>query len=99
MPLPTRVIDVGDDSREPRLHISSEGEIGEYVSLSHCWGRSQHSCKLSYQTLEQWQRSIPLSILPRNFYEAIFITRKLGQRFLWIDSLCIVQPTPGDDRD
>jgi hypothetical protein len=38
--LPTRVIDVGDTTQEPRLHISKENEIGEYITLSYCWGES-----------------------------------------------------------
>jgi hypothetical protein len=29
--------------------------------------------------------------LPKTFKEAVFVTRQLGIRYLWIDSLCIVQ--------
>src|SRR5207248_2982479 len=38
---------------------------------------------------------IPLSDLPPTFRDAIAVTRTLRVRYLWIDSLCIIQ----DDRD
>lgn len=34
--------------------------------------------------------------LPQTFQDAIEVTRKLGQRYLWIDSLCIIQGENGD---
>jgi hypothetical protein len=34
---------------------------------------------------------IMISTLPKTYQDAIMITRKLGYRFLWIDSLCIIQ--------
>jgi hypothetical protein len=37
-----------------------------------------------------------LSSLPQTFRDAILITRKLGYRYLWIDSLCIIQDSVSD---
>jgi hypothetical protein len=37
-----------------------------------------------------------LEELPRNFIDAIKVTRLLGFRYLWIDSLCIIQDSPGN---
>jgi hypothetical protein len=34
--------------------------------------------------------------MPRNFRDAINITRMMGFRYLWIDSLCIIQDSPED---
>jgi len=34
--------------------------------------------------------------LPQTFQDAIKVTRELGQRHLWIDSLCIIQGQGGD---
>lgn len=39
---------------------------------------------------------IPVSSLPRTFRDAVTATRALGLRYLWIDSLCIVQDDPED---
>ena len=37
-----------------------------------------------------------IDALPRTFRHAIRVTREIGQRYLWIDSLCIVQDDPND---
>jgi hypothetical protein len=39
---------------------------------------------------------IPVHQLPATFYEAVLITSALKIRYLWIDSLCIVQDDPYD---
>jgi len=46
-------------------------------------------------TLEEFQKSIPFSRLSKTFQEAVNITRYLNLRYLWVDSLGIVQ----DDQD
>jgi hypothetical protein len=42
------------------------------------------------------KQGIPLDTLPKTFQEAIAITRHLNQKFLWIDSLCIIQDSARD---
>ncbi|PMD22407.1 hypothetical protein NA56DRAFT_570691, partial [Hyaloscypha hepaticicola] len=37
--------------------------------------------------------------MPHTFRDAITVARKLGIRFLWIDALCIVQPSYGDNTE
>ena len=95
--LPTRVIDVGSDTNEPRIHVP-KSEKGQYVALSHCWGPSQtNGVRLMTlkSSLEQNQAGIPFESFPKTFQDAILFTRLLGLKYLWIDNLCIVQ----DDRD
>ncbi|KAL1612817.1 hypothetical protein SLS60_001046 [Paraconiothyrium brasiliense] len=41
-------------------------------------------------------KNIPWDTLPRAFQEAVVLTKALGVRFLWIDSLCVVQDDPAD---
>ena len=90
MPLPTRVLDVGLlDSHLVNLYISN-GEYGQWLTLSHCWGES-HPATTTTSNLDSHCNRISISTLPRTFQDAIIITRKLGYRYLWIDSLCIVQ--------
>lgn len=36
---------------------------------------------------------ISLNLLPRNFQDAVYLTRALGIDYLWIDCLCIIQAT------
>jgi len=93
-PLPTRVIHVGSDLEEPFLYISKQ-ENAEYIALSHCWG-GVVPLTTTLATLEQRQREIRFSELPRTFRDAITITRKLGVQYIWIDSLCIIQDSAED---
>lgn len=39
---------------------------------------------------------IPMKILPMTFQDAVAITRKLGLRYIWIESLCIIQNSKSD---
>jgi hypothetical protein len=92
--LPTRLIDVGDDSeREPFLRISN-GEKGCYAAFSHCWGAAPFLATKT-DNLNQHQ-NIPYSTLPVNFKDAITACRAIGIQYLWIDSLCIVQDDISD---
>lgn len=60
-----------------------------YSALSHCWG-GKVDVRLT-KTNQDEMRNIQIQSLPKNFQDAIAATRKLGMRYLWIDSLCIVQ--------
>ena len=94
--MPTRVIDVGpaDGSLQPRLHPTG-AEVGQWTTLSHCWGKTV-TIKLTSDTFEERLRGIPMAEMPRNFRDAIVVTRMLEIRYLWIDSLCIIQDSSED---
>lgn len=97
-PLPTRIIDVGKDGSEPRLVSSVSNQRGRYVALSHCWGGMQPvQTKRQDGSLDRYtKQGIPMASLPKTFYDAVIITRKLGIHYLWIDSLCIIQDDEED---
>jgi hypothetical protein len=42
------------------------------------------------------QKSISLDDMPPTFRDAVIVTRRLGHRYLWIDSLCILQDSRQD---
>lgn len=90
--LPTRVIDVG--SRVPKLKISG-GSLGNWVALSHCWG-GNIATSTTTKNLTARLSKLVTRHLPKNFQDAISVTRWLGYRYLWIDSLCILQDSTAD---
>ena len=95
---PTRILDLGDPAEplSPRLLRGDQVPEGvEYVTLSHCWGTSQ-PLKLQSSNIHQLSTSIPTSSLPKTFLDATVIARNLSQRYLWIDSLCIIQDSQSD---
>ena len=86
--LPTRVLDVSDPNLI-RLHVTTPGEKGKYVTLSHRWSDTNFStypCNLAAR-----QTGIDFENLPKRFQDAVTVTRELGIQFLWIDSICIIQ--------
>ncbi|KAF2272450.1 HET-domain-containing protein [Westerdykella ornata] len=96
VPLPTRLIDVGSGLRL----VETKGMRGRYVCLSHCWGdhtsTSAHQAfKTTRKNLDANLEKIEFTSLPKTYREAITFTRKLELRYIWIDSLCIIQ----DDED
>ncbi|KIX10701.1 uncharacterized protein Z518_01785 [Rhinocladiella mackenziei CBS 650.93] len=99
-PLPTRVLDVGsgDNPGMLRLYCPAFRETGRYLALSHRWGdpaEHRRFCTIRANH-HDFERSIGFDQLPKTFQDAVIVTRGLGVRFLWIDSLCIVQDDPED---
>ncbi|KAL2146811.1 hypothetical protein VTI28DRAFT_2292 [Corynascus sepedonium] len=89
-PLPSRVLDVfAQGGNCVRLYVSC-GEKVSYAALSHCWGQRPFLRTMS-GSIENHRNAIDWHRLPRTFQEAVEFTRKLGIRYLWIDSLCIIQ--------
>jgi hypothetical protein len=62
----------------------------QYATLSHCWGKT-HVVQTTKENLSERMQGIEWDDLPRTFQDAITIIRSLDIRFIWIDSLCIVQ--------
>ncbi|KAH8684290.1 heterokaryon incompatibility protein-domain-containing protein, partial [Tricladium varicosporioides] len=92
--LPSRVLDVGLTGDMIRL-IDSRGLSGKYISLSHCWGSSE-TLTLTEESYESYLSGISISHLPKTFSDAIIIARHLETRYVWIDSLCIMQENQDD---
>ncbi|KAL8961176.1 MAG: hypothetical protein Q9183_005348 [Haloplaca sp. 2 TL-2023] len=95
---PTRLINVGS-LRQPtscRLFLPNHSSSGyEYLTLSHKWGGAS-ILKLTKSNLESMLQGIKFNDLPLAFQHAIIVTQNLGYRYLWIDSLCIIQDDPHD---
>jgi hypothetical protein len=94
---PTRLLDVGNrESKFIRLSETvEEAPILPYVTLSHCWGGIEIK-RLLRDDRADMLNNIRIDELPKTFQDAIAITRRLGVRYLWIDSLCIVQDSTED---
>ncbi|KAH8586990.1 heterokaryon incompatibility protein-domain-containing protein [Bisporella sp. PMI_857] len=91
--LPLRLLDVGgreDDRISVKLSAQLDGHIAiDYLALSHCWGEAVNVtlCKSNIDEMVSFE----INSLTKNFQDAVAITRGLKVRYLWIDSLCIVQ--------
>lgn len=87
--VPTRLLEV-TRSKEI-IRVVELGEHREhYLALSHCWGLS-HRITTTKENIVKHREGIPISQLPATFKQAISIAWGLDIRYLWIDSLCIIQ--------
>ncbi|KAF2848670.1 HET-domain-containing protein [Plenodomus tracheiphilus IPT5] len=95
--LPTRLLDVSDGAIRliETVHEIAESADKNFVALSHCWGLVPiiRTVKANY---DEHRQGIAPEQLSKTFREAIHTTRKLGYRYIWIDSLCIKQDDPTD---
>lgn len=94
--LTARVLDLrpskSTSSNSPHL---TEEFCGPYVALSHCWGNTR--CIITEKNnIESHKKGIPLQHLPKTLQDAIVFTKGIGLRYLWIDSLCIIQDDMND---
>jgi hypothetical protein len=93
--MPTRLLDVGHDGDNTVFLWETDSRPGvEWIALSHRWG--EHNFSTTVDTREKHINGLKLGDLPATFKDAVTVTRALGKRFLWIDSLCIIQGPDGD---
>lgn len=89
--LPTRVLEIREQ-RNIKLHVSGETNArGVYACLSHCWGGIVPLRTMSNNIQTFQEDGIAWDVLPKTFQNALEITFQLGLKYLWIDSLCIIQ--------
>jgi hypothetical protein len=86
--LSSRVVDVH------RRRIIKAPRECQYIALSYVWGQKNFA-RLNSQMLHSVAEDgfLDNATLPRTIQDAIELCRRLGERYLWIDSLCIVQDT------
>lgn len=83
-----------DDALRWHLVLSHQaGPVG-YTTLSHCWG-SHQPLSLTRANFSSFSSESAVERLPKTYQDALVVTLSLGYRYIWIDSLCIIQ----DDRD
>ncbi|EUC30700.1 hypothetical protein COCCADRAFT_103186 [Bipolaris zeicola 26-R-13] len=95
LPLPSRVVLI-QGPQDIRLH-ESNGETEPYTCLSHCWGK-RHIIRTTTSNLSLHKQQIRWAQLPLTFRHAVSFAYRLGLKYLWIDSLCIIQDDIDDWR-
>ncbi|KAF7949986.1 hypothetical protein EAE96_007290 [Botrytis aclada] len=97
--LPSRLLDVSGNKHLIHLvetrHLPSSANRLSYATLSHCWG-SNRIIQTTSSTINSFYGGIREADLPATFQDAVSVARALGLRFIWIDSLCIVQDSLDD---
>jgi hypothetical protein len=99
--MPKRVLDLGVVSKENReVHlrapirlVESINIIGDrtYACLSHRWDSSGRTIITEQGTYEKHRNGLRFEDLDLAYQDTVHIMRQLAVRYLWIDSLCIIQ--------
>ncbi|EFX01605.1 het domain containing protein [Grosmannia clavigera kw1407] len=91
--LPRRVLRITDDDETGIMLklVDGAGLKEPYACLSYRWVTKTQSLQLGKDTEKQFREGITKEQLPRLFTDVRNVVRRLGLRYLWIDSLCIRQ--------
>ncbi|KAI8277531.1 hypothetical protein K4K59_009471 [Colletotrichum sp. SAR11_240] len=99
--LPTRLIAVGDGKDHPARLVESKDLLSlkpkpEYLALSYCWGRSNEPAKTTRANLQARKQRLEEHDFPKTIRDAINLTRRMRIGYLWVDAICIIQPSSQD---
>lgn len=103
---PTRLLDLGESARAmPRLILTKELQVGssaqrfEYAALSYCWGPPSHALtnlKTRKTSVDSFLKAVDFDCMPPAIQDAVSVCRTLSIRYLWVDTLCIIQDDQHD---
>lgn len=80
-----------------RLHLVQVTQPERYVALSYVWGRLPNVLETTKDNFLQLQQGGALdsqtwaSRLPLTVRDAMYFTKLMGEHYLWVDRLCIIQ--------
>lgn len=95
---PTRLLDIGlEDEPSWKLRITSVDLYTPplYMTLSYTWGSSSF-LKLTTSNIDVCRRGSLIRDLPQTFQDMVTVARRFSIRYIWIDSLCILQDSKED---
>jgi hypothetical protein len=85
-----RLIDVGK-----RCIVNGSG-TENWVALSYVWGGANTVLTTTENIIQHETRGSLEGILPPTIEDALRVTQALGERYLWVDCLCILQDCEED---
>ena len=95
---PKRLLEIRKDNIR-LIETDEEMPASSYATLTHCWGKDPTFHTLTAGNLSEMKAKIPPCMLAQTFQDAISVCAYLGIRYLWIDSLCIIQRGEGSAED
>ena len=98
---PTRLLDTSNSDDMSTITLVESSNLrslrshSRYLALSPCWGGIAPVI-LTSNNIDSLKAGIKLAELPKTFQHAIALARFVHVRYLWIDSLCIIQDSDTD---
>ena len=98
--MPKRLIGVGECPSFSDVCLDEDvSDVAPYLAVTHIWRLSVPNPSVSNLTkdnISHRSQNIPRDILSPTIQDAVKITRFIGVRHIWIDSLCILQDSSAD---
>ena len=98
---PRRLIELISDTEAKLIDASNLPKL-DYVALSYCWGDGGLRGNTTWENLQERQHPFSIWELPETIRDSLILVQRLGLRYVWVDQVCIVQPTEtanGEDWD
>ncbi|QYT03695.1 HET protein [Trichoderma simmonsii] len=103
--MPDRVLDIAaEDTASGVKLVQTNGKKAGYACLSHRWGKE--TSQATKQNVESLCNEVPWDYLSPTYQDSITFLRKFSKwhqdqygeeiRYIWIDSLCIIQDSKSD---
>lgn len=83
------------DVRKPKIVLTGGNQYGSYLTLSYVWGGPQ-SLTTTTNIEEYVTQGLDISGFSQTIQDAVLVTHNIGQRYVWIDALCIIQDSVED---
>lgn len=95
------MIDVGAFDDELQICVLVEDGLTStrYLKLSYCWGSGNENARTTNANFTDRRTKIDSDELLKTIQDAIQVTRGLGERFLLVDAICIIQPNDATDKE
>ncbi|KAK4901762.1 hypothetical protein LTR27_001534 [Elasticomyces elasticus] len=95
--MPRRMVEATSDGQRSSFRVKDTypDHVEPYAALSYCWGGDQ-TFKTTKAKLEHYRNGQAASVLTRTISDALITTMRLGLRYIWVDSLCVIQD---DEKD
>jgi hypothetical protein len=99
--MPTRLLDIsgsrtGQKPFTVQLILTKDtSKPVEYAALSYCWGKMT-GAQLTSANMNDLMDGVSLNSLSRTAQDAVMMANYLGMKWLWVDSLCIMQNSKED---
>lgn len=107
--LPSRLLDLGPQTSLDSIRLIDSSQIlrrdgsdnPRYAALSYCWGASLEidgveQVRAKIGSMESMRRHVPRQGISQVILDAIKVCKALSIRYLWVDSLCIIQDERSD---
>ncbi|KAF3037934.1 hypothetical protein E8E12_004107 [Didymella heteroderae] len=101
--LPTRLVDTRPQGLNDSIvrvidsaSIAQGSEVVQYATLSYVWSKTDIT--LTSDQLQNVQLGLQRQTLPEPLESGIKAAQKLGFRYVWVDSLCVLQDSEDDKR-